>query len=191
MRWQTGVDETEIRLSALMRQSLGGDERAYRQLLTEVARHLLAYFKRRLGRDLVADAEDLVQETLLALHARRATYDTARPVTAWLHAIARYKLIDHLRRRRVTATVPLDDADALFARDEEAEASARLDVERALSTLTPRQRDLVRDVKIRGGTIAEAAAKAGMSETAAKVGLHRALRSLARKFGRADDRGDE
>src|SRR5689334_3427420 len=102
------VDETEIRLSALMRRCLAGDQRAYGVFLSAVARHMLAYFKRRLGSDFVADAEDLVQETLLALHTRRATYDTARPVTAWLHGIARYKLIDFLRRRSSASTIPLD-----------------------------------------------------------------------------------
>ena len=45
-----------------------------------------------------APAEDLVQETLIAIHSRRATYDPGQPFTAWVYGIARYKLIDEFRR---------------------------------------------------------------------------------------------
>ena len=59
-----------------------------------------------------------MQETLIAIHARRATYDPALPFTAWVYGIARYKLIDEYRREKRRATVPLDEAGDLFAHDE-------------------------------------------------------------------------
>src|SRR5262245_23444859 len=126
-----------------MRRGLAGDHAAYRALLDDLSRRLRLYVTRRLGRDFAADAEDQVQETLLSIHARRATYDVSRPFTAWVHAVARYKLIDHLRRQRTHVGVPLDDAGAIFASDDHEAAAARLDVERMLETIPERQRSMV------------------------------------------------
>src|SRR5512140_2049454 len=103
----------ETHLKALMIAALAGDAAAYRTLLGLLAPHLRAYFGRRLNR--AADAEDLVQETLIAIHTKRASYDPAQPFTAWLHAIARYKLIDHFRRSGIRRTLPLDDAASVVA----------------------------------------------------------------------------
>jgi RNA polymerase sigma-70 factor (ECF subfamily) len=175
------LTDVETRLKALMLASLEGDAAAYRTLLAALAPHLRAFFRRRLrGTD---DAEDLVQETMIAIHAKRASYDPALPFTAWLHAIARYKLIDHLRRSRVRRTLPLEDASAVFAESDADAAAARRDVEALLARLPERRRALVRDVKIEGLSTAEAAAKSGMSESAVKVGVHRALKALAAMIG--------
>jgi RNA polymerase sigma-70 factor (ECF subfamily) len=88
--------ETEFR--TLMLAGLDGDARAHRALLTVLSSHLRGYFKRRLARiGCEADAEDLVQETLMAIHTRRHTYDRTQPLTPWVYAIARYRLIDGLR----------------------------------------------------------------------------------------------
>ena len=163
-----------------MLKALAGDAASYRALLSALTPHLRAYFVRRLGN---ADAEDLVQETLIAIHAKRATYDTSLPFTAWLHAIARYKLIDHFRRARLRRTLPIEEADAVFAEESTESASARRDVERLLATLPKARRDLVRQVKIEGLSTAEAAARTGMSESAVKVGVHRALKALSAMIG--------
>jgi len=178
----------ETRLKALMLAGLAGDTAAYRALLEALGGHLRRYYVRRLGYDRTADAEDLVQETLMAVHTRRATYDTAAPFTAWVHAIARYKLVDHYRRRRIRATVPLDDADAVFAADASEPAAARHDVDRLLDTLPERPRKLIRMVRIEGRSVAEVAAATGMTQSAVKVGIHRGLKALATRIrGRGDD----
>jgi RNA polymerase sigma-70 factor (ECF subfamily) len=175
------LTDAETRLKALMLASLEGDAAAYRALLAALAPHLRAFFRRRLGgRD---DAEDLVQETLIAIHAKRASYDPQLPFTAWLHAIARYKLIDHLRRTRVRRTLPLEEAGAVLADSDADAAAARRDVEILLARLPARKRALVRDVRIEGLSTAEAAAKSGISESAVKVGVHRALKALAAMIG--------
>ncbi|WP_376772199.1 sigma factor [Phyllobacterium trifolii] len=101
-----------------MLASLDGDARSYAILLNDVAKHLRFYFRQRLPDAHKGDADDLVQETLMALHARRATYETDLPFSAWLHAIGRFKLIDHFRRNRIRATVPLDDMEYLVAHDQ-------------------------------------------------------------------------
>jgi RNA polymerase sigma factor (sigma-70 family) len=173
------VVRVEAELRSLMIAALAGDAAAYRVLLNELSGHLRRYFLRRLGPERSADAEDLVQETLMAVHTRRATYDADRPFTAWLHAVARYKLIDHYRQNRRKPTVPIDDVEALFAEDSAAASSARLDVDRLLDTVPERTRRLIREVKIEGRSIAEAATGAGMSRAAVKVGIHRSLKAIA------------
>src|SRR5450756_2355467 len=94
----------EIELRALMTASLGGDAVAHRNLLNRLSCHLRAYYQgrfARIGRS-ATEAEDLVQEALMAIHTRRHTYDPAELLTPWVHAIARYKLIDYLRRTRAS-----------------------------------------------------------------------------------------
>ncbi len=63
--------------TAWMRQALAGDEAAYRRLLTAVAGRLRAQLRARLARWGAADveAEDVVQETLLAIHLKRHTWN--------------------------------------------------------------------------------------------------------------------
>ncbi len=180
----------EARLRALMLASLEGDARAYRALLNALSAGLRIYYRRRLDGADAADEEDLVQDTLIAMHTRRATYDPGQPLTAWVYAIARYKLIDHYRRRRYRRTVPLEDAGALFAADEFAAALARLDVERILDTLPDSTRTLIERTKIDGFSNAEAGNAHGLSETATKVRVYRGLKSLTERFGKGGDQDD-
>lgn len=171
-----------------MLRARDGDAGAWRELLGDLRVRLEAYFARRLAAGLAADADDLVQETLIAMHARAVTYDPGQPFTAWAYAIARYKLIDLWRRHGVRRHAPLEDfEDELFGDSDHDAAEAALDVERLLGDLPSRQRGLVRDVKIEGLSLAEAGARQGMTEGAAKVSLHRALKQLMQKVGgRAD-----
>jgi RNA polymerase sigma factor (sigma-70 family) len=173
----------EAELKALMVQSLAGDRAAYSILLQRLNGHLRAYYLRRLGSGRAADAEDLLQETLIAMHARRSTYDTSRPFTAWVHAIARYKLIDHFRRTKRRAEDSLDDPGQLFAFSDANAVEAQIDVDRLLQRLPEKTRRLVRDVKIHGLSTAEAAKRNEISESAVKVGVHRAIKSLGDKIG--------
>jgi RNA polymerase sigma-70 factor (ECF subfamily) len=173
-----GLIAAEAELRALMVRSLGGDGAAYATLLRRLNGYLRAYYLRRLGSGRAPDAEDLLQETLIAMHARRSTYDTSRPFTAWVHAIARYKLIDHFRRNRRRAEEPLDDPDLLFSSSDSNSVEAKIDVDRLLRRLPAKTRRLVRDVKIHGLSTIEAAQQNKISESAVKVGVHRALKSL-------------
>jgi RNA polymerase sigma-70 factor (ECF subfamily) len=87
----------------------------------------------------VADVEDLVQETLLAIHVRRHTYDPDQPFTPWVYAIARYKLIDYLRRTRASIkNVPFEDLQQQFAtHDDQLASESSLDLNQLLERLTP------------------------------------------------------
>lgn len=178
-------NEAEIQLRACMAAGLDGDAAAHRQLLAALTGHLRAYFARRLGSG-SAEVEDLVQETLLAVHLKRATWDRSQPFTPWAYAIARYKMIDHLRRGRGKVHIPLDDAGALFSSDDPEEGAVRTDLERLLGQLPERQRALLEDVKIQGFSIEEAARKRGVSAVSARVMLHRSLQFLSRAVRHED-----
>ena len=176
------TDPTETRLRELMLASLDGDAAAYRALLADLGRHLRPYFTRRLTPAFASHAEDLVQETLLAIHTRRMTYDRTRPFTAWLHAVAHHKFVDHVRRQSIRLTVPLEDDAPIFAHDDHADATAKRDLDVVLDGVPDRTSDLIRRTRVQGASIAEAAAHHGMTETAAKVSIHRGLKSLAARF---------
>jgi RNA polymerase sigma-70 factor (ECF subfamily) len=180
------VIKAEPALRALMLESLNGDSRAYSRLLAALAPYLRAYFTRRLG-DARDDAEDLVQDTLIAMHRRRDSYDPNQPLTAWVYAIARYRLIDHYRRRKVRNPAPPRDAAELFAADEIEPAMARRDVSRLLEKLPPARAALIRATRIEGLSNAEAGERAGMSEGAVKVSVHRGLRALSQARDADDD----
>ncbi len=182
IRNESEVHSVEARLKELMLASLAGDARSYGILLNDVARHLRHYFLRRLADAHKGDADDLVQETLMALHTRRATYESDRPFTAWLHAIARYKLIDHFRRNRIRATVPLDQVEDLFAADSTDTMADRMDVERLLQSAPEKTRDLIYRTRIEGQSIAEVAQSTGLSETSVKVSIHRGIKAIAAKL---------
>jgi RNA polymerase sigma-70 factor (ECF subfamily) len=174
-----GMDEAE--LARLLRAAIAGDEKAYSVFLARAAALVRAFARRRVGgRGL--DPEDVVQETLLALHVKRHTWRTDAPVTPWLYAIARYKLIDAFRRRGSRIHVELDEIAELAAAPEPDQASGR-EIGRALAALAPGQRSVVSAISVEGRSIGETAKSLGMTETAVRVALHRGLAAIARKFG--------
>jgi len=173
-------EAVEARLSDRLRAGLAGDERAYRTFLDELSGYLRGYLRRRLG-GTPEDAEDVLQETLLAIHNGRHTWHDGQPLTPWLYAIARYKLIDFVRARarHGEKTLPLDSVEELLAAPDQEPAQAAHDVGLMLEQLPDRHRLPILFVKLQGLSVKEAAARAGMSESAIKVGVHRGLRALA------------
>lgn len=174
---------SESRLRELLVRGLSGDGPAYHLFLKELSGVLRAYFRRRLA-GLPDEVEDLVQESLLAIHNQRHTYDAAQPLTAWAHAIARYKMVDLLRRRggHEALHVPLDDDSELPAAEEIEAGDARRDVMTLLAQLPDRQRLPIQHVKLEGLSVLEAARLTGMSVSAIKVGVHRGLKALAARI---------
>jgi RNA polymerase sigma-70 factor (ECF subfamily) len=173
----------EERLRSLMLPSLAGDAAVYRIFLDELATHLRSYLQRRL-RGLPDEVEDLLQELLLAVHNKRHTYDPKQPLTAWVQAIARYKLVDLLRRRSRSDLLndSLDEDDQVFATTANDAAEAKYDVEKLLRGLPDRQRLPILYVKIEGASVTDTAMRTGMSESAVKVGIHRGLKALAERI---------
>jgi RNA polymerase sigma-70 factor (ECF subfamily) len=184
MGTQGRLDEREGRLRSLLLRGLAGEARAYHEFLKELSAHLRAFLRKRLV-NLPDDVEDLVQESLVAVHNQRHTYDADQPLTAWVQAIARYKLIDLLRRRRDRdlVTDSLDDETHILSSADTDAAEARRDLSKLLDQLPDRQRLPILHVKLEGLSVAETARVTGMSESAVKVGVHRGLKALAAKIG--------
>jgi RNA polymerase sigma-70 factor (ECF subfamily) len=177
----------ETELKTLMLASQRGDAAAYRTLLAKLVPRLRAYYKRRMigARRGAEEAEDLVQETLLAVHLKRHTYDPDALFTPWLHAIARYKLIDHLRSNKMSRMdVPIDDHQELMAADDHASTEGTHDMAKLLGRLPQRTRQAIEAVKLEGKSVSETAARYGMSESNVKISIHRGLKALASFIGR-------
>jgi RNA polymerase sigma factor (sigma-70 family) len=151
-----------------------GDAQAYSALLGECRNWLARYYRRRVAPD---DLDDLVQETLVSLHRKRASYDPTLPFLPWLAAIARYRWVDHLRaisRRKSDALeddVPIDSGESATL--------ARLSLERLFAQLPDGQARAIELVKVQGLTVAEASETCGQSASLVKVNIHRGLRKLA------------
>ena len=119
------------------------------------------------------------------MHVRRHTYDPGQPFTPWVYAIARYKLIAYLRRTRAAVkNVPIDDVQELAAHDDRVASESSLDLNQLLERLKPKVRSAIRYVKLEGLSVAEAATRAGMSESAVKVNVHRGMKALAALIAR-------
>jgi RNA polymerase sigma-70 factor (ECF subfamily) len=184
----------EAELKGLMVAGLEGDAFAHRTLLDRLSRRLRAYYKTRLERigRTAAEAEDLVQEALLAIHIQRHTYDPAEPFTPWVYAIARYKLIDHLRTTRAQMTdTPIEEAAELFAQDDHIGSESAYDLRRLLDQLPSKMRQAIQCVKIDGLSVTEAASRCCMSESAVKVNVHRGLKRLAATIAREKQRHED
>lgn len=164
-----------------MRNAMAGDTQAYHRFLSAVTPHLRAMARRRCDQfgAPASEAEDVVQEVLLAVHLKRGTWDSARPIGPWLSTIVRNKLIDSLRRRGRHVSVPIEDVAATLEVQEPVDALDRLDAEHMLQRLKDPQRDIVRSISLEGQGVRETAERLKMTEGAVRVALHRALKSLA------------
>src|SRR5437879_3147223 len=156
------VPSSEPELRALMNAGLHGDAIAYKMLLERLSSQLRAYFKgqlNRLNRGPV-EAEDLVQEVLIAIHTRRHTYDPAQLFTPWVYAIARYKFVDYLRREKASLRdLPIEDTKEITTSDNSGQMESSLDLQRLMAGLAPKVRHAIQAVKLDGLSVSEAAAQ--------------------------------
>ena len=167
--------------ASLMRAALSGDEQSYRRFLGLVSPHLRSLAVRRcaqFGMPAV-EAEDVLQEVLIAVHLKRDTWDTDRPIGPWLSIITRNKLIDVMRRRGKRMHVPVEDIIETMAAPEEANNLDVMDAERLIEMLRPPQDDIVRSISLNGASIRDTAERLRMTEGSVRVALHRALKTLA------------
>ena len=179
------LQNAETQLRELMLLGLQGNAQAHGQMLSQLAQLLRKFFQRRLSYE-HAEVEDLVQETLLAIHTRRATYDPTQAFTAWAYAVARYKLIDYLRRQRLRVTLNIDDCADLFGVEVTHAEDASRDVNDLLAELPAAQRTAIELTRIEGLSMEEAAARSGQSVSGIKVGVHRGLKKLSTLLSSSD-----
>lgn len=181
--------DDEARWAEWMSRALEGDREVYGNLMAELGSAIEAYLSSRFGFPGGSDLlEDCVQEALLALHQVRHTYDTRRPFRPWLFTIVRHKAVDLLRRQRIrSAAVSLgDDGDEARATAGLAAVSARIDGARLLAWLEPEYREALVLTKLEGLSIEEAAARAGVSRSAMKSRIHRAIRAIQTRLRREE-----
>lgn len=166
----------------------GGDEASYRQLLHDLARHVRVWARRSMRNSGHGDAdlEDIVQETLLAFHLKRHTWNADERFSPWLNAIVKYKAIDAMRRRTSARWVPIDDFADVLAVEQDQPGLERQDIIKMAESLPDRQRAIMVAMFVDGRSTAETAAQLRMTEGAVRVTLHRALAKLARRFGGRD-----
>ena len=172
---------TDDELSRLLRAGIAGNESAYERFLRQAAYHVRGFAQKRIVNGGV-DAEDVVQETLLAIHLKRHTWREDWPVKPWIYAIARHKLIDAFRRRGRRIEVQIGDLADCCA-EAEADTVSEREIGRALQTLTPGQRAVVSAVSVQGRSIGETATILGVSDTAVRIALHRGLKTIFRRLG--------
>jgi RNA polymerase sigma factor (sigma-70 family) len=168
--------------SGLMVAAQKGHGGAYQRLLAEISDWLQRYFRRRLP---PGDVDDAVQETLLAVHRRRHTYDPRYPLTPWLAGIAKHKWIDHLRSvgRRRTEALP----DEISVSDHESAIISASVLARLLGELRPAQAQVIMLVKLQGYSVEDASRETGLSPSAVKMNIHRGLSRLTAFIEKTED----
>jgi RNA polymerase sigma factor (sigma-70 family) len=173
--------EREAHWTTLMEQSVDGDSSAYQHLLGLLSRALRVAVRARAAAAGL-DADDVVQEVLLALHLKRGTWVRGTPVAPWVAAIARNKVVDALRRRGQRTEVSIESVVETLTGNEGDNGGDAHDLQKLLARLNERQREVVRAVSLEGYSAQEAAALLQMSEVAVRVTLHRSLKALAAIF---------
>ncbi len=178
----------EERWRALMRSAQNGDGKAYAQLLSELLPLLRRVVTHKWPRTL--DAEDVVQEILVSVHAVRRTYDASRPFTPWLMTIAARRMADAARRnyaRSANETTVDVMPETFSAGDAKLDHEARdeqEDLRKAMSTLPNGQRQAIELLKIQGLSLQEASEVTGKSVTSLKVSAHRAVKAMRQALER-------
>ena len=175
--------EREDEWTGLMRSAMAGDAAAYDRLLKAITPVLRAASRRGLARagQSPDQAEDIVQDILLAVHLKRHTWDVNAPFAPWLFAIARNKLIDALRRRGRRVFVNIDDFAETLPEEPKPETASAAEVTAQLNTLPARQRDVLQSIAVESASVKDTATKFAMNEGAVRVALHRGLANLAAK----------
>lgn len=174
-------DSDEVRWAALMASAQGGHEADYRTLLNEISTVIQRYLCSRFGQH--SFVEDCVQESLLAIHQARHTYDSHRAFRPWMFAIVRHKAIDTLRRQQSHDSIVVRQRQQALVADGTM-ASSALENEliggQLFNALSPQYREAIVLTKINGLSTAEAAAKLNITEGTLKVRVHRAIGRLKR-----------
>ncbi len=173
-------DESEARWSEWMALASGGDRVAYRKLLVEVGEVMHAYLRKHFGDgDFI---EDCVQECLLSLHRARATYDPRRRFRPWMFTIVRHKAIDFLRRGGMRSRLGSELAREAPRSDPGTTSEATIAVAQILSALEPKYREALVLTKLGGYSLSDAAAESGISATAMKTRVHRAMTQVRQRL---------
>lgn len=180
------MHDRESEWAGWMRAALAGDFSAYERLLRAMTPVLRAIARRGLARtgQSEAESEDIVQETLLAIHLKRHTWDSDRPITPWVRAIAHNKLVDHLRRRGGRSDIPIEGLEDSLAENDDTPPVETRDVQPYVDGLPERQKQVLVCILQEEISIGETAKRLKITEGAVRVALHRGLAAVARNYRR-------
>lgn len=102
----------------LLRAHAAGDPHAFARLYDRYDRACFQFIRRLLGAAHADAAEDLHQETWIAISSNAAAFDPGRAsFAAWLFTVARHKTWDHFRRQKVTVMASSQDDAAMLVPD--------------------------------------------------------------------------
>jgi len=102
----------------LLRAHSAGDAHAFARLYDRYDRPCFQFIRRTLGGAHADAAEDLHQETWLAVSNNAAAFDARKAsFPAWLFTIARHKVWDHFRRQKVAVLASVEDDAAMMVPD--------------------------------------------------------------------------
>ncbi|MBR9826564.1 MAG: RNA polymerase sigma factor [Alphaproteobacteria bacterium] len=181
----SALDPTDEQLAIRARD---GDAQAFNRLMQRHAPRLVQFLGRQVGSR--ADAEDVAQNTFIAIHRNLARYDPSRSFVTWMFFIARNKARDHHRRRAVMNWIGLEDREALLPAetpDPEQVTGDKAELARAgavLKTLPEGLRTPLLLSAVEGLSLAEIGAVMGISSKAAEVRVYRARKRLKELFAR-------
>ena len=168
----------------LMRAAQQGDRELYGALLTAVIQPLRRAARARWPRADAGVIEDVVQETLIALHTSRHLYDPGRPFMPFLLGIMRFRGGDVMRRSRRDGAreTPLDEvpetSGALTTKSDQHKGLDADELRDAIARLPEGQRRAIEMTKLQELSLEEASAASGMSVAALKVATHRGIQAL-------------
>lgn len=176
--------------AALLDAARAGDPAAVEELLRRVQPRLLRFGLRMCGDP--EDAQDVLQETLLAALRALPGFEGRSSLDTWLYAIARRHCVKKRRRSKFAPAheLPLEgDSEALTLRDPARTADQEVDdrrlaaaLEGAIQALAPAYREvlLLRDVE--GLTAPQVGQALGLGVEAVKSRLHRARGQVRRRL---------
>ena len=173
------VRDTE--LASLLARGQRGDKAAYEQFLRGASPVLRAFLLRRMP---AADVEDVLQDTLIAIHDARATYEPSRPVGPWLYAICSHRMSDFYRRaRRLERIVQRAGTGECAVQAPNGVSDRIAGVLEAMVMLPARQRRVVELLKLADLSVKEVARRTGMKESTVKVTAFRGYKTIRRFLG--------
>ena len=168
--------------AGLMMQVAAGSETAFVELIHRHQNFLLNFF-RRLGA--YSDAEDLVQDTFLRLYRYRERYRASARFTTFLYVLARHAWADRGRKivRRERLASRLEIAAEVAAENPPPAAGGPVDVEAAMSRLSPKLRQVLVLNVYQGMRYQEVADVLGIPLGTVKSRINLAMQELRRYFG--------
>lgn len=181
----SALDPTDEQLAIRARD---GEKLAFNQLMQRHAPRLVQFLERQVGGR--ADAEDVAQNTFIAIHRNLARFDADKSFVTWMFFIARNKAKDHHRRRAVLNWVGFEDRAEIMPSDDpdpETTVGDKADLARAdalIRALPEGLRTPLLLSVVEGLSLAEIGAAMGISEKAAEVRVYRARKKLKDDFYR-------